>query len=73
MVKHASFRVGVPTLDERTALDYITKVPRPLLREMYVAGTPDEVIEQLAVWRDHGLRYAVLTNGSVAQRSLRKG
>jgi phthiodiolone/phenolphthiodiolone dimycocerosates ketoreductase len=61
------------TLDEQTALAYTAKVPRTLLREMYVAGTPDEVVEQMAVWRDHGLRYVVVANGAGAQRSLRKG
>ena len=60
-------------LDERTALTYTAMVPRSLLREMYISGTPDEVVDQIAVWRDHGLRYLVVVNGSGAQRSLRKG
>ena len=60
-------------LDERTALAYTAMVPRSLLREMYISGTPDEVVDQIAVWRDHGLRYLVVVNGSGAQRSLRKG
>lgn len=33
---------------------------------------PDEVIDQVAEWRDHGLRYVVLINGSLVNPSLRK-
>jgi phthiodiolone/phenolphthiodiolone dimycocerosates ketoreductase len=65
--------IAPQTLDEPTALAYTETVPQSLLREMYVAGTPDQIVEQLAVWRDHGLRYVVLANGSGSQRSLRKG
>jgi phthiodiolone/phenolphthiodiolone dimycocerosates ketoreductase len=61
------------TLDEETALEYTSKVPRSLLEEMYLTGTPDQVIEKVAEWRDHGLRYVVVANSSGAQRSLRKG
>jgi phthiodiolone/phenolphthiodiolone dimycocerosates ketoreductase len=61
------------TLDEQTALAYTAKVPPSLLREMYVAGTPDEVVDQVAVWRDHGLRYIIAANGGGVQKSLRKG
>jgi phthiodiolone/phenolphthiodiolone dimycocerosates ketoreductase len=61
------------TLDEQTALSYTAKVPQSLLREMYVAGTPEQIIDQIAVWRDHGLRYVVLANGGGVQASLRKG
>jgi phthiodiolone/phenolphthiodiolone dimycocerosates ketoreductase len=65
--------IAPQTLDERTALAYTAQVPASLMREMYIAGTPDQVIEQLAVWRDHGLRYVVLVNCGGSQRSLRKG
>ena len=65
--------IAPQTLDEQTALAYTAKVPHSLLREMYLAGTPDQVVEQLAVWRDHGLRYVVVINASGSQRSLRKG
>jgi phthiodiolone/phenolphthiodiolone dimycocerosates ketoreductase len=61
------------TLDEETALEYISQVPRSLLDEMYLTGTPEQVVEQVAEWRDHGLRYVVVANASGAQRSLRKG
>jgi hypothetical protein len=27
---------------------------------MYLAGMPDQVIGQVAVWRDHGLRHVIM-------------
>jgi len=59
--------------DEPTVLDYIEKVPRSLVREFCLTGTPDEVVEQVAQWRDHGLRYAVLMNLSAIHPNVRKG
>ena len=38
-----------------------------------LTGTPAEVIDQAAEWRDHGLRYAVMANASGLQPSLRRG
>jgi phthiodiolone/phenolphthiodiolone dimycocerosates ketoreductase len=38
-----------------------------------LAGTPHDVIGQLAEWRDHGLRYPVIGNISTVQPSLRRG
>jgi phthiodiolone/phenolphthiodiolone dimycocerosates ketoreductase len=38
-----------------------------------VAGTADQVVEQVAEWRNQGLRYLVVANSSGSQRSLRKG
>ncbi|GFG87861.1 MAG: hypothetical protein WBH51_19775 [Mycolicibacter algericus] len=38
-----------------------------------MAGTPGEIIDQIAVWRDCGVRYIVLANLSALQRSLRNG
>jgi phthiodiolone/phenolphthiodiolone dimycocerosates ketoreductase len=61
------------TLDEQTALSYTAQVPPSLVREIYLTGTPDDVIDQAAVWRDHGVRYAVVVNTSATQYSLRKG
>jgi phthiodiolone/phenolphthiodiolone dimycocerosates ketoreductase len=40
---------------------------------MLLAGTPDEVIDQAAEWRDCGVRYIVLANVTSMQRSLRNG
>ena len=54
-------------------LSYTAQVPVSLLKEAFLTGTPDDVIEQAAQWRDHGLRYAVVVNISTLQPSLRKG
>jgi phthiodiolone/phenolphthiodiolone dimycocerosates ketoreductase len=59
-------------MDEQTALSHAAAVPPSVLREMLLNGTPDEVIDQAAQWRDCGVRYIVLVNASVMQRSLRK-
>jgi phthiodiolone/phenolphthiodiolone dimycocerosates ketoreductase len=59
--------------DEQTALSYAADVPSTLVREIFLNGTPDEVIEQAAHWRDCGVRYIVLVNASFLQPSLRKG
>lgn len=61
------------TLDERTVLSYARRVPVSLMKETVLNGTPEEVIEQAAEWRDHGLRYLVAANVSLLQPSLRKG
>ena len=39
------------TIDEQTVLEHTAKVPRSLLTEMHLSGTPDQVIEQVAEWR----------------------
>jgi phthiodiolone/phenolphthiodiolone dimycocerosates ketoreductase len=59
-------------MDEQTALSHVADVPSSLMREILLNGTPDEVIEQAAQWRDGGVRYLVIINASVMQRSLRK-
>jgi phthiodiolone/phenolphthiodiolone dimycocerosates ketoreductase len=60
-------------MDEQTALSHAAKVPSSLMREILLNGTPDEVIDQAAQWRDSGVRYTVLVNVSIIQPSLRKG
>ncbi|GGN81764.1 phthiodiolone/phenolphthiodiolone dimycocerosates ketoreductase [Nocardia rhizosphaerihabitans] len=61
------------TIDEETALAYAKLVPPSLLREVFVVGTPDEILEQMAERRDHGVRYAVAMNLSPMHPSLRTG
>jgi phthiodiolone/phenolphthiodiolone dimycocerosates ketoreductase len=61
------------TLDEHTVLSYTSDVPPSLLKEGLLHGTPDEVVDQVAEWRDHGLRYPVIANISALQPSLRRG
>ena len=60
-------------MDEETALAHVAKVPPSLMREIVLNGTPDEIVEQAAQWRDCGLRYMVVANIGVMQRSLKKG
>jgi phthiodiolone/phenolphthiodiolone dimycocerosates ketoreductase len=59
--------------DERTALSHAAQVPSPVMREVFLTGTPDEVVDQAAQWRDRGARYIVVANVSSLQRSLRGG
>ncbi|MGV0636225.1 LLM class flavin-dependent oxidoreductase [Mycolicibacillus trivialis] len=60
-------------IDEATALAYTRQVPVGLMREITFNGTPAEVIDQVAEWRDAGLRYLNVINGSVLNPRLRKG
>ena len=59
-------------IDEPTALAYAATVPRSLLEELFAVGTPAEVIDQLADFRDRGMRHVVLGNAGAIQPSLRK-
>jgi len=59
-------------IDEKAALSYAAKAPRSLVKELFAVGTPDEVIDQIAEFRDHGLQYLVVGNAGAIQPSLRK-
>src|SRR5271156_95502 len=61
------------TMDEQTVLSAAAQVPPSLLKQVFLTGTPDEVIEQAAEWRDCGMDYPVLANMSAVQPSLRRG
>lgn len=60
-------------LDEHSVLSMTADVPASLLRGALLTGTPADVVEQAAEWRDHGLEYAVIGNVSGLQRSLSRG
>ncbi len=60
-------------LDAQTVLSYTSDVPLSLLKEGAFTGTPAEVIDQTADWRDHGLRYVVVCNVSAMQPNVRRG
>lgn len=60
-------------LDEATTLAHIDAVPRALMRRCLLSGTPDEVLDQLATYRDHGVRYPTLLNMSTIQPQLSRG
>ncbi|MGE2714262.1 LLM class flavin-dependent oxidoreductase [Mycolicibacterium litorale] len=59
--------------DEKTALSYVGKVPIDVVRNSLLCGTPDEIVDQAAVWRDCGVRYLVLSDITMLQRRLLKG
>jgi phthiodiolone/phenolphthiodiolone dimycocerosates ketoreductase len=61
------------TLDEQTAVSAAAQAPQSLLKECCLTGTPDDVIEQVAEWRHHGMEYVVVCNVSAMQPSLRRG
>ncbi|TDL07317.1 LLM class flavin-dependent oxidoreductase [Mycolicibacterium obuense] len=60
------------TIDYDSALAYTKAVPASLMREITFSGTADEVLGQIAEWRDHGLRYLLVMNASQLNPRLRK-
>lgn len=60
-------------IDRQTALSHAAAAPLSLMQEVTFNGTPDEVIDQVADWRDHGLRYLLVINGSTLNPRLSKG
>jgi phthiodiolone/phenolphthiodiolone dimycocerosates ketoreductase len=60
------------TIDGPTVLSCTAKVPAALMKELIFNGTPDEVIDQVAEWRDHGLRYLLVINAGALNPRLRK-
>lgn len=60
-------------MDQESALSHVSQVPVSVVRAAHLCGTPAEVVAQAAEWRDQGVRYLVVANISVLQRSLRKG
>jgi phthiodiolone/phenolphthiodiolone dimycocerosates ketoreductase len=59
-------------IGEEKALSYAAKAPRSLVEELFAVGTPDEVVDQIADFRDNGMRYLVVGNAGAIQPSLRK-
>ena len=60
-------------MDEQTALSHIKKIPTAVVHDALLCGTPDEIADRVAEWRDCGLRYVVMANMGMLQRSLGKG
>lgn len=58
-------------LDEQTVLSYVAEVPAAMIRDGLLAGTPDEIVDQVAEWRSFGLEYGVFANASFMQPSLK--
>jgi phthiodiolone/phenolphthiodiolone dimycocerosates ketoreductase len=61
------------TFDEQTVLAHAAAAPISLIKQYALAGTPDEILDRLAVWRDHGVRYPVLWHVSIVQSKLSRG
>ncbi|MFD4440260.1 LLM class flavin-dependent oxidoreductase [Nocardia sp. NPDC058519] len=61
------------TIDEATALEYGRRAPRSLIRDVFQVGTPEEVLDQFAERRDHGLTYAVMVDLGACHPRLRTG
>lgn len=61
------------TLDQHAVLSSTKDVPAALLKDAVLAGTPEDVVDQAAEWRDHGVRYLVVNNISVIQPKLLRG
>lgn len=52
------------TIDRQKALSYAARVPASLMKEICFHGTPRDVLDQVAQWRDAGLRYPLILNAS---------
>ncbi|WP_197375989.1 LLM class flavin-dependent oxidoreductase [Mycolicibacterium baixiangningiae] len=52
--------------DEDTALRLVGQVPPAVVREIILSGTPTEIVDRVAEWRDHGLRHVVIADLSQA-------
>jgi alkanesulfonate monooxygenase SsuD/methylene tetrahydromethanopterin reductase-like flavin-dependent oxidoreductase (luciferase family) len=72
-VVHRCADILPQTLDEQTVLSYTADVPPSVLKQVALTGTPAEVIDQAAEWRDHGVHHPVVWNISAIQPSLRRG
>lgn len=55
-------------LSEQEALEFAGRVPAGLVADAYLAGTPSELLERLAEYRDQGLDYPVVVNASMFVR-----
>lgn len=66
MQDHVAF-----TIDERTILEKAAQVPLAVVKGMLLGGTVDDVLEQAAVWRDHGVRHIVVVNFGPMQPNVR--
>lgn len=60
-------------IDKQTALSYAERVPLSLMKEICFHGTPADVLDQVAQWRDTGLRYLLVINVSQLNPDIRKG
>lgn len=60
-------------LDRETVLSGVERIPVSMIREYCLTGTPNQIRDQLAVWRDDGLEYPVLVNVSSFRPDVTRG
>ena len=56
-------------MDEQTIGEKSAQVPLSVVKGMVLNGTVDDVLEQAAEWRDHGVRYIVWSTGRGPSRA----
>jgi phthiodiolone/phenolphthiodiolone dimycocerosates ketoreductase len=66
MQDHVAF-----TIDEKTIRQKSAQVPLEVVKGMILNGTVDDVVDQVAVWRDHGVRHIVVVNFGPMQPDVR--
>jgi phthiodiolone/phenolphthiodiolone dimycocerosates ketoreductase len=59
------------TMDEREIREKSSRVPLSVVKGMMLNGTVDDILEQAAEWRDHGVRYIVVVNFGPMQPNVR--
>lgn len=59
-------------IDEESALKYAAMAPRELIKEVFAVGMPDDIVDQLAQFRDNGLRCLVVGNMGALHPKLSK-
>jgi phthiodiolone/phenolphthiodiolone dimycocerosates ketoreductase len=66
MQDHVAF-----TMDEQEIREKSSQVPLSVVKGMMLDGTVDDILEQAAVWRDHGVHYVVVVNFGPMQPNVR--
>ena len=59
-------------IDEESALTYAAMAPRGLVKELFAVGMPDEIVDQLSLFRDNGMRCLVVGNMGALHPKLSK-
>jgi phthiodiolone/phenolphthiodiolone dimycocerosates ketoreductase len=59
-------------IEEESALRYAAVAPRGLVKGLFAVGMPDEIVDQLALFRDKGMRTLVVGNMGALHPELAK-
>ncbi|MFW0794970.1 LLM class flavin-dependent oxidoreductase [Gordonia sp. CPCC 205515] len=60
-------------IDEATVARCVRAAPPALVRAMVHHGTADELVDQVAEWRDHGVRHVVASTYNVLRPNMIRG